>query len=88
MVEQERLPYQYLTGWQVTRSHAEARPRIVELRASGYSWQRIASRLNLDGISTPTGHGRWHAASVYSHANPERHAAYMRDLRARRRAGL
>ena len=87
-MEQERLPYQYLAGWQVTSSHIEARPRIVELRASGYSWQRIASRLNVDGISTPSGHGRWYGASVYQHAHPERHAQYQRDYRARRRAGL
>ena len=84
------MPYQYLTGWPVTVSHVEARPRIVELRASGYSWQRIASRLNVDGIRTPTGHGRWHAASVYSHANPPPRTPrrLRRDLRARRRAGL
>jgi len=84
-VEQERLPY--LTTGPVTRSRSDARPRIVALRAAGYSWQRIASRLNTDAVSTPSGHGRWHPASVYQHADPVGHAAYMRDYRARRHSG-
>lgn len=81
---QERLPYQHLTGSQAIRPPSEARPRIVQLRAQGYSWQRIASRLNVDGIATPTGTGRWYSSSVFRHANPARHNAYMRDYRARR----
>ena len=83
-VEQERLPCEYLAGWQVLRPASEARPRIVALRAAGYSWQRVAARLNVDAVSTPTGRGRWYPASAYRHANPVAHAAYMRDYRARR----
>ena len=83
-MEQERLPYEYLSGWQMLRPASEARPRIVQLRASGYSWGRIASRLNVDGVSTPTGRGRWQSGTVYRHANPERHADYMRRYRAGR----
>jgi len=82
-VEQERLPYEMLQGWGVLRPPSDARPRIVQLRAAGYSWGRIASRLNVDGVSTPSGTGRWQSGSVYRHANPERHADYMRQYRAR-----
>jgi hypothetical protein len=86
-MEQLPLPGEYLTGW-VARPPSTARPQINQLRASGYSWQRIASRLNVDGIATPTGRGRWWAASVYQHANPERHADKMRGYRARHRTGM
>ena len=65
----------------VDRRHALA---SSSCSAAGYSWQRIASRLNVDAVSTSTGRGRWYPASVYRHANPVAHAAYMRSYRARR----
>ena len=81
LVEQTRLPLPAITT--TARPATLARPRIVKLRAAGYSWQRIAARLNADGIRTPTGHGPWHGASVWQHADPARNAARMRQYRAR-----
>lgn len=62
-----------------------ARPVIGQLRAAGYGWSTIARQLNTGGVPTPTGRGRWYPETVMRHLDPERHAAYMRDYRAKRR---
>lgn len=62
------------------------RQRIKELRAEGLSLAAVADELNVLGISTPSGHGRWWAASVRAFLDPEGHALRMREYRARRRA--
>jgi hypothetical protein len=62
-----------------------ARPVIGQLRAAGLGWSSVARRLNATGVPTPSGRGRWYSETVMRHADPERHAAYMRDYRARRR---
>jgi hypothetical protein len=64
-------------------STIDARPRIAELRAEGRTHEQIAFRLNVEGVSTPSGRGRWYPTTVQRHANPEHWAAYMRGYRAR-----
>lgn len=38
--------------------------RLENMRESGLSLAQIASRLNAEGVSTPSGHGKWWPASV------------------------
>lgn len=81
-----RLPGEYLAGWTTAPAPATtARPRIAELRAAGYTPGQIARRLNRDGVSTPSGRGRWHPTTVARHTDPARWADYMRGYRARQR---
>jgi hypothetical protein len=88
-VEQLTLPASLTTGLlhaaRPASSVVAVRPVIGQLRAAGLGWSNIARQLNTNGISTPTGRGRWYPETVMRTLDPERHAAYMRDYRARRR---
>jgi hypothetical protein len=84
-VGQERLPWELLgdlCGCSIP-AH-DARPRIEALRAAGLGPTAIAHRLNVDGVRTPSGRGRWRGETVVRHVEPERWAAYMREYRRRR----
>lgn len=85
MAPQERLPYEWTAGLVPTIPAEQARPRILAMRAQGLGPTAIARRLNVDGVSTPTGRGRWYSETVTRHADPAGHAAYMRAYRRRRR---
>lgn len=61
----------------------QARPMIAELRAQGLGPTAIARRLNVSGVSTPTGRGHWRPETVQRHANPAAWAAWMREYRRR-----
>lgn len=43
------------------------RAMIATLRASGMTWMQVASRLNADGVPTPSGRGSWHPTSAKRH---------------------
>lgn len=60
----------------------EARARIVTLQASGLGPSQIAHRLNVDGVRTPSGRGRWWPQTVTRHVEPELWALRMRRYRA------
>lgn len=74
-----------------TPARLEARAEIVRLQASGYGSSAIARSLNLRGVSTPSGRGRWWPETVKRHADPvarAQWAAYVKRYRARERSPL
>jgi hypothetical protein len=66
------------------RIRIEARPTIAALRAEGLGPTAIARTLNTQGISTPSGRGRWYPETVLRHVDPGPWNAYMREYRRRR----
>src|SRR5204862_1102854 len=60
-----------------------ARAEILRLEAAGYGSTVIARSLNVRGVPTPTGRGRWWPETVRRHVHPEPWAAYQRSYRRR-----
>ena len=80
-MEQTRLPWELVGALAPSVPAVEARARIVHLQAAGLGPTQIARRLNVDGVMTPSGRGRWWPQTVNRHANPEQWNAYMRQYR-------
>ena len=78
------MEWHQLEAFPGTRVRVDAAAEIAKLRASGTGWPTVARRLNQLGVPTPSGRGRWHAATAQRYADPNRWAAYMRGYRARR----
>lgn len=80
---QMRLP-EALLGDLGNPARLEARAEIRRMRADGYGPNEIARSLNVRGIATPTGRGRWWPSTVTRFADPAARAAwaaYMRRYR-------
>lgn len=81
-MEQLRLADE-LGSFAVTHPPLDARPMIVALTAEGCGSWVIARRLNEAGVSTSSGRGQWHPATVRRFMNPGPWAASMRRYRHR-----
>lgn len=83
-MDQLPLPAEMLTGWQ-RPARVDARAEIARLTAAGYGPVTIARALNERGVSTPSGRGQWHHATVIRHVDPGPWRDYVRAYRATRR---
>lgn len=84
-MEQQRLPWELIGDLCGCVPASEARPRIQAMKAAGMGPTMIAHRLNVDGVRTPSGRGRWYPETVQRHANPDAWAQQMRRYRERQR---